>query len=47
MDKAIVGIAIAAILAIAACTTTNGYVICNDLASNTTCPNNTANVIVN
>lgn len=48
MGRAIGGIAIAAALAIAACATTKerGYVICNDLAPNTVCPDNTANVVV-
>jgi hypothetical protein len=48
MAKAIAGLAILATLAIAACATTGGrgYVICNDMAPNTTCPDNTANVVV-
>jgi hypothetical protein len=48
MARAIAGIAILATLAIAACTTTGerGYVICNDMAQNTTCPDKTANVVV-
>jgi hypothetical protein len=48
MARAIAGIAIASVLAIAACTTTQqkGYVICNDLAANSACPDNTANVVV-
>jgi hypothetical protein len=36
------------IIAAGACATTRnaGYVICNDLDANVTCPDNTANVIV-
>jgi hypothetical protein len=37
----------ASIIIIAACATTqSNYVICNDMAPNVTCPDNTANVIV-
>lgn len=47
MAKAFTALAIAAsIIVVAACATTRGYVICNDMAANVTCPNNTANVIV-
>jgi hypothetical protein len=48
-DKLLAGALTGTILAIAACSTigTNkGYVICNDLAANVTCPDNTANVVV-
>jgi hypothetical protein len=46
MARAIAGVAIAAALALAACVTTNhGYSICGK-DYNSTCPNNTANVIV-
>lgn len=40
----IVGAAIVASIAIASCATTKGYTICDDY--NTTCPNNTANVVI-
>lgn len=47
MGRAIAALAIAGcIVAAVACTTTRGYVICNDLAANTTCPNNSANVVI-
>jgi hypothetical protein len=37
----------AALLAIAACATPQrGYVICNDLDANVSCPDDTANVVV-
>lgn len=38
---------VATVLTIAACATPQrGYVVCNDLDANVTCPDNTANVIV-
>lgn len=47
MHRAIAAVAIATCLVIAACATTQkGYVICNDLGANITCPDNTANVVV-
>lgn len=38
----------ASIGGIAACATTqsHNYVICNDMAANVTCPDNTANVVI-
>jgi len=36
-----------AIILVAACATTkNSYVICNDLDSNVSCPDNTSNVVI-
>lgn len=46
MAKLATAILVATALTIAACATPKGYVICNDLAPNTTCPDNTANVVV-
>lgn len=48
MAKLATIIIVAGTLAIAACATTanRGYVICNDLAANVTCPDNTANIVV-
>lgn len=36
------------IIAAAACATTqpSGYVICNDLAANVTCPDSVANIVI-
>lgn len=45
-DKIIVA---AIVLALAACATIGsdkGYTICNDMAPNVTCPDNTANVVI-
>lgn len=50
MRRAIASLLIAgSIIAASACVTTqtnDGYVICNDLDANVTCPDNTANVVV-
>jgi hypothetical protein len=47
MARLFSGLAIAAsIIAVVACTTARGYVVCNDMAANVTCPDNTANVVV-
>jgi hypothetical protein len=37
-----------AVIAIAACATvqSDNYVICNDMAPNVTCPDNTANLVI-
>lgn len=49
MRRVFIGLAIAAsTVAMVACATTqtDRYVICNDMAPNVTCPDNTANVVV-
>jgi hypothetical protein len=50
MRRALAGLFVAGcIIAAGACATTqknDGYVICNDLDANITCPDNTANVVV-
>lgn len=49
MARAIAALLIAGcVVSTVACTTTRerGYVICNDLAPNVTCPDNTANVVI-
>jgi hypothetical protein len=52
MARALAALLVAgSIVATVACTTTRvrenaGYVICNDLDANVTCPDNTANVVV-
>jgi hypothetical protein len=47
-SRIIAGAITLAILAIAACATVpqDNYVICNDMAPNVTCPDNTANIVV-
>lgn len=49
MSRVFAAIAIAAsTFAVIACATTqmDKYVICNDMAPNVTCPDNTANVVI-
>lgn len=47
MVRLFAGLAIAGcLITVVACTTTRGYVICNDMAQNVVCPDNSANVIV-